>query len=241
MATSRDAEELLGVWQGWRTISPPRKDDYVRMVEIANKGSVELGYADTGALWRSKYDMPAADLPVEADRLWGQVKPLYDSLHCYVRDKLIENYGEVAETADGTIPAHLLGNIWAQQWGNIVDVVAEGDADPGYDLTKLLQGNGYDPLRMVQAGDAFFVGLGFEPMPETFWERSLFSKPRDRAVQCHASAWDLRTTDYRIKMCLASTGEDFNTIHHELGHNFYQRAFTLKHDPAARVSDAATL
>lgn len=236
MATSRDADELLDVWRGWRTVSPPMKDDYVRMVEIANKGSVELGYADTGALWRSKYDMAATDVPAEADRLWGQVKPLYDSLHCYVRDKLVENYGEVAETADGTIPAHLLGNIWAQQWGNIFDVVAEGDADPGYDLTKLLQGNGYDSIRMVQTGEAFFTGLGFEPMPETFWERSLFSKPRDRSVQCHASAWDLSTTDYRIKMCIDITGEDFNTIHHELGHNFYQRAYNLTQDPIYRDS-----
>ena len=230
MATSRDEAELKDVWQGWRTVSPPMKDDYVRMVEIANEGSQELGYADTGALWRSGYDMPADEFTAEADRLWGQVKPLYDSLHCYVSDKLVEQYGDAARTESGMIPAHLLGNIWAQQWGNIFPLVAEGDADPGYDLTQLLNDADYDEIQMVKTGEAFFTSLGFEPMPETFWERSLFTKPEDRIVQCHASAWDIDDDDFRIKMCIDITGEDFNTIHHELGHNFYQRAYKV-HGP----------
>ena len=128
------------------------------------------------------------------------------------------------------IPAHLLGNIWAQQWGNVFPLVAEGDADPGYDLTQLLVDAGYDEIQMVKTGEAFFTSLGFEPMPETFWERSLFTKPQDRIVQCHASAWDIDDEDFRIKMCIDITGEDFNTIHHELGHNFYQRAYKI-HGP----------
>lgn len=226
MATSRDADELLDVWQGWRQVSPPMKDDYARMVEISNEGARELGFADTGALWRSKFDMPADEFAVEADRLWGQVKPLYESLHCYVKDKLVDQYGDAANDESGMIPAHLLGNIWAQTWDNVFDIVAEGDADPGYDLSKLLQGNGYDSMRMVKTGEAFFSSLGFEALPETFWERSLFTKPRDRSVQCHASAWDIDAKDdLRIKMCIEVTGEDFNTIHHELGHNYYQRAY----------------
>lgn len=230
MATSRDEPELLDVWQGWRTVSPPMKEDYARMVEIANEGSQELGFADTGALWRGGYDMPADEFTAEADRLWAQVSPLYESLHCYVRDKLVEEYGDAAVTDSGMIPAHLLGNIWAQQWGNIFPLVAEGDADPGYDLTQLLVDAGYDEIQMVKTGEGFFTSLGFAPMPETFWERSLFTKPRDREVVCHASAWDIDDDDFRIKMCIDITGEDFNTIHHELGHNFYQRAYKV-HGP----------
>ena len=79
---------------------------------------------------------------------------------------------------------------------------------------------------MVQYGENFFKSLGFAPLPQTFWERSLFVKPRDRDVVCHASAWDIDIVDdLRIKMCLDITAEDFSTIHHELGHNFYQRAY----------------
>ncbi len=228
MATSRDADELLDVWQGWRTISPPMKDDYARMVEIGNAGAQELGFEDIGEIWKGGYDMTGEEFTTEADRLWDQVKPLYDSLHCYVGDKLVDVYGDVAKTESGMIPAHLLGNIWAQQWGNIFPLVAEGDADPGYDLTGLLTNAGYDEIQMVKTGENFFSSLGFDPMPETFWERSLFTKPQDRIVQCHASAWDIDDDDFRIKMCIDITGEDFNTIHHELGHNYYQRAYKIQ-------------
>jgi peptidyl-dipeptidase A len=226
MATSRDPDELLDAWQGWRTISPPMRDDYARMVEISNEGARELGFADTGELWRGAYDMEPNEFRAEADRLWGQVKPLYDSLHCFVRDRLIDQYGDVAVGAGGMIPAHLTGNMWAQNWGNIMPIVADEGADPGYDLTQLLEGNGYDALRLVETGEGFFTGLGFEPLPDTFWERSLFLKPRDRNVQCHASAWDIDSKeDVRIKMCIDITADDFTTVHHELGHNFYQRAY----------------
>lgn len=226
MATSRDADELLDVWKGWRTVSPPMREKFARLVEISNEGARELGYANVGDLWRAGYDMKAEDFAAEVDRLWGDVRPLYDSLHCYVRGKLIEHYGDAAKSDDGMIPAHLLGNVWAQQWGNIFDIVGEGGADPGFDLTKILQGNGFDERRMVETGEAFFTSLGFDELPETFWERSLFTKPRDRDVQCHASAWSIDAKDdLRIKMCIEITADDFSTIHHELGHNFYQRAY----------------
>ena len=226
MAESRDASELEEAWVQWRTTSPEIRDDYQRFVELTNQGARELGHADTGALWRSDYDMDPDAFAAELDRLWGQVEPLYESLHCYVRAQLAEHYGEDVVPLDEPIPAHLMGNIWAQQWGNIFDLVAEGDADPGYDLTALLQENGYDEMKMVEQGEAFFTSLGFEPLPDSFWERSLFIKPEDREVICHASAWNLDDVDdLRIKMCIKIDAEDFQTIHHELGHNFYQRAY----------------
>jgi peptidyl-dipeptidase A len=225
MASSRDAKQLEDVWRGWHAIAVPIRKDFVRYVELANKGARELGFADTGAMWRSKYDMPPADFAKELDRLWEQVRPLYVSLHAYVRTKLREKYGD-AVPANGPIPAHLLGNMWAQDWSNVYSLVAPKAADPGYDLTAILKSKKTDALGMVRYGEGFFTSLGFEPLPKSFWERSLFTKPRDREVVCHASAWDVdNANDLRIKMCIDVTGEDFSTIHHELGHNFYQRAY----------------
>jgi peptidyl-dipeptidase A len=221
----RDAKVQLDAWTGWHAISKPMRKDFVRYVDLANKGARQLGFKDNGAMWRSKYDMPPDDFARELDRLWDQVRPLYLSLHAYVRARLHEKYGD-AVPASGPIPAHLLGNMWAQDWDNIYPLIEPPNADPGYDLTALLRRKNTDWKQMVKYGEGFFVSLGFDPLPQTFWERSLFLKPKDREVVCHASAWDVDSDqDLRLKMCIQITGEDFYTIHHELGHNFYQRAY----------------
>ena len=227
MRTSRDPKQLLDVWRGWHTVSPPMREPYTRFVELMNQGARDLGYPDVGAMWRSKYDMPPDAFGAEVDRLWGQVKPLYDSLHCYVRWNLTKKYGEKVVPPGQPIPAHLLGNIWAQEWGNIYDIVAPPKAERGYDLTQILEKRkDIDELGMVRYGERFFTSLGFAPLPQTFWERSQFVKPRDRDVVCHASAWDIDDVDdLRVKLCVEKNADDFNTIHHELGHNFYQRAY----------------
>ncbi len=227
IADSRDPEELLEAWLGWRTISPPMREGYRRFVELANEGAVELGFADLGELWRSGYDMPPEEFEAEMERLWEQVRPLYEALHCHVRASLAKRYGEKLVAEGEPIPAHLLGNMWAQSWGYIFDELGLREDASGYDLTELLMEEGLDALEMVRYGERFFTSLGFEPLPATFWERSLFTKPADRDVVCHASAWDIDyLDDLRIKMCIDVTGEDFITIHHELGHNFYQRAYS---------------
>jgi len=226
IAKSRDPETTKAIWEGWRTISKPMKNDYAAMVDIVNEGSRELGFADTGALWRSGYDMPADDFVKEADRLFAQVKPLYEQLHCYTRAELNKVHGDDVVPLDQPIRADLLGNMWAQQWGNIYDIVEPENATKGVDVTKLLEEQGYDALKMVQTAEGFFTSLGFEPLPDTFYKRSLITKPADREVQCHASAWDIDDMDdIRIKMCTKVNAEDFSTVHHELGHNFYQRAY----------------
>lgn len=225
LATSRDEKRLREAWEGWHTVSPPMRKDYQRFVELANKGVKELGFADTGAMWRQKYDMPADAFTKEVDRLWDQVRPLYVSLHAYVRMKLREKYGDVVPAA-GPIPAHLTGNIWAQDWGNIFDLVSSASADPGYNLSDILKRRKTGAVDMVKMGERFYTSLGLAPMPKTFWERSLLVKPADRDVVCHASAWDVDfVEDLRIKMCIDPTEEDFTTIHHELGHSYYQRAY----------------
>lgn len=227
MGTVRDPAKLKEMWASWHEVGTPMKADYVRMVEIANAGARELGFADTGAMWRAGYDMPADDFAKLTDQLWNQVKPLYEQLHCYTRAKLNQKYGDKVQPVTGPIRADLLGNMWAQEWGNIYDVVApKGAGDIGYDTTDLLAAKKYDPLKMVKTGEGFFSSLGFAPLPKSFWARSQITRPRDREVVCHASAWDLdNKDDLRIKMCTKVNGDDFVTIHHELGHNYYQRAY----------------
>lgn len=227
IAESRDPAETKALYEGWRTISPVMAADYARMVEIANEGSRELGFADTGAMWRAGYDMEPDAFAAETDRLWDQVKPFYENLHCYVRGRLNARYGDAVQPDHGPIRADLLGNMWSQQWGNIYDVVAPTTGGTSsYSLDTLLTGAGYDAERMVRTGENFYVSLGLDPLPQTFWERSMITRPRDREVVCHASAWNLdNLEDIRIKMCTQVNGDDFYTVHHELGHNYYQRAY----------------
>ncbi len=226
MAASRDPAELKAVWEGWRTISPAMRADYTRFVEISNEGARELGFEDTGVLWRAGYDMEAGTFAAEIDRLWKQVKPFYRNLHCYVRTRLNFTYGEAIQSRTGPIRADLLGNMWAQQWGNIYELVQPVGVTTSYSLDNLLETAGYDPTAMIKTGESFYSSLGLAPLPQTFWERSLITRPRDREVACHASAWSLDDKDdIRIKMCTKVSAEDFQTVHHELGHNYYQRAY----------------
>ena len=228
MSTNRDPEALKEVWTGWHAIAPPMRQRYSRFVALSNQGAREIGFKDTGALWRAGYDMTPEEFSADLERLWNQVKPLYLSLHTYVRWKLAEKYGPNVVPPDGPIPAHLLGNPWAQEWGNIYDLlgVTEDKGGVGVNVTELLKKKNLDPKGMVKYGEGFFTSMGFAPLPPTFWERSLFTKPADRDVVCHASAWDVdNLDDLRVKMCIQVRGTDFVTIHHELGHNFYQRAY----------------
>jgi peptidyl-dipeptidase A len=227
MGTIRDPEKLKEMWVSWHKVGAPMRDDFSKMVGIANMGAKELGFIDTGAMWRSGYDMPPEQFSATVDKLWTEVKPLYDELHTYVRTQLSKKYGEKVQAKTGPIRADLLGNMWAQEWGDIYDLVAPpGAGDIGYDIGDLLKAKDYDPVKMVKQGEKFYTSLGFEPLPATFWERSQITRPRDREVACHASAWDVDDVDdLRIKMCTKVNAGDFVTIHHELGHNFYQRAY----------------
>jgi len=225
---SRDPKELLRAWEGWHEIGKPMKPMYMRMVDIGNQGSVDLGYEGLSDLWFSKYDMPAEDFLDDTDRVWSEVKPLYDALHCHVRAKLNEHYGDEVISKTGPLPVHMLGNMWGQSWSNIYDLVYEEKPDSKYiDVTKIINEKSLSEIEMVEYAEDFFISMGFKPLPETFWERSLFVKPRDRSVVCHASAWNLdpANNDLRIKMCIEKNEEDFITIHHELGHIFYYQAY----------------
>jgi peptidyl-dipeptidase A len=226
LAESRDPEELKRIWAGWHTISPPYRQKYARFVELSNKGAREMGFKDVGAMWRSNFDMTPDEFAAEMERLWQQVRPLYNSLYIYTRAKLNQKYGDAVVPKNGPIPAHLLGNMWSQEWENIYPLLAPPAGDPGYDLTEILKRRNTDPKQLVRYGEGFFTSLGFESLPQTFWERSLFVKPVDHEVVCHASAWDIDAQkDVRLKMCIQINDVDFQTVHHELGHNYYQMAY----------------
>ncbi len=226
MEQSRDYDELLEYWIGWRGISPPMRDKYTRYAALANEGARELGYGDLGEMWRAGFDMTADEFQAETARLWEQVEPLYEELHCHVRARLGEHYGEDKVPQDGPLPAHLLGNMWAQEWGFIYDIMEPYPGVSDLDVDSTLKTKNYSPQEMVRSAEDFYVSLGMERLPDTFWERSMFSKPKDREVVCHASAWSLDADeDLRIKMCIEQTYEELRTIYHELGHNYYQRAY----------------
>ena len=225
---SRNPEELLSAWKGWHEIGKPMKPMYMRMVEIGNQGSKDLGYKGLSDLWFSKYDMPAEDFLSETDRVWEEVKPLYDALHCHARAKLNDYYGDDIVSNSGPLPVHLLGNMWGQTWTNIyVIIYTEGSKSNSVNVTRIIEEKSLNEIEMVEYAEDFFLSIGFEPLPDTFWERSLFVKPSDRSVVCHASAWNLdpANNDLRIKMCIQKNEEDFITIHHELGHIFYYQAY----------------
>ena len=223
MAKSHDYGALLDAWVGWHTVAKPMRSLYARRVELLNEGAREVGYANEGDRWRSGYDLSPDALEQETDRLWAQVKPLYDDLHCYVRGQLQKTYGKDKVPDGAPIPAHLLGNMWAQEWTNIYPLVEPYQAQTSLDVDAALVAQKWDWKKMVQTGEGFYTSLGLDPLPASFWERSMFVKPRDREVICHASAWDVQNeNDLRIKMCIKPTEESLQTIHHELGHNYYQ-------------------
>lgn len=223
---SRKYDDLLDAWRGWHDLASVLKPKFARYVELGDKGAREIGFRDVGELWRSGYDMPPAAFEAETDRLFDQVRPLYEELHCYVRGRLRKAYGPDKIGPSAPIPAHLLGNMWAQEWQNIYDLVEPFKGEAALDVSKKIKQRKLDPQAMVRIGESFFVSLGFDPLPKTFWERSLFKKPLDRDVVCHASAWDVTyNDDLRIKMCVEPKEDDLITIHHELGHDYYFHAY----------------
>jgi peptidyl-dipeptidase A len=222
MARERDYQVLLDAWRGWHDTAAPMRPMYQRFVQLANQGAREIGFADLGELWKSGYEMSPAKFEAETERLWNQVAPLYEQLHCHVREKLADHYGEDKVPRDGPIPAHLLGNIWAQEWSNLYDLVEPAPGVAQFDISAALEEQGWDEIEMTRAAEGFFVSLGMPALPDSFWEHSLLKQPRDRDVVCHASAWPMDSgEDVRIKQCVEPTAQHLTTLHHELGHIYY--------------------
>ena len=170
--------------------------------------------------------MTPAEFEAEAERLWTQVKPLYVGLHCYARGRLQDKYGSELVPDGKPVPAHLFGNMWAQQWNNIYDLLEPYPGVSQLDVTAELERQGYDAVRMTKSAESFYTSLGFPELPQSFWERSMLTRPRDREVDCYASAWNMDGKgDVRIKQCIGPTEEDLYTTYHELGHIYYSLSF----------------
>jgi len=226
MGTERNPARLEEIWTKWHAVAAPMREEYARMVEIANEGARDLGFDNVGQMWLSNYDMPAADMEREVERLWGQMQPFYEQLHCYTRQRLNARFGDTIVPLDQPIRADLLGNMWAQDWSTLMPIVRPRGVAATYDTTQLLTRARYDAVQLTRTAERFYTSLGLDPLPDTFWERSLLTRPRDRDVVCHASAWSLDAeNDLRVKQCIQINAEHFQTIHHELGHNYYQRAY----------------
>jgi peptidyl-dipeptidase A len=226
MANSRKYDELLDAWTGWHNTSREMRDDYARIVQLGNEGASEIGYKDLGVLWRAGYDMPADDFSKVATHLWDQVKPLYNELHCYTRNRLQKTYGADKVQSGKPIPAHLLGNMWAQSWGEIYPLLEPYKGVNDLNVTAALKAQKYDEIRIARQAESFYTSLGFQALPDSFWKRSLLKQPKDRDVQCHASAWQLDgKDDVRIKQCIEPNQEELYTTYHELGHVFYYLSY----------------
>jgi peptidyl-dipeptidase A len=223
LARSRNYDELVAAWKDWHDTAAPMREPYQRFVELANEGARELGFENVGVMWRTRYDMSPEEFDAEAERLWHQVKPLYDALQCHTRAKLAEKYGASRVPAGKPVPVQLLGNMWGQEWNNIYDDILKP-----YPAVKIERADRqlaiqkWDAVRMTRSAESFYTSLGFPALPQTFWERSMLVRPRDREVVCHPSAWDLGDQkDVRVKMCLQPTEEQLISIYHELGHVYY--------------------
>jgi peptidyl-dipeptidase A len=250
-------EARAAAWKGWQETARPIRKDYQRFVEIINQGAKEMGFADAGEVWRGGYDMKPDEFAAETERLWGQVKPLYNELHCFVRGKLNAKYGDAVVSKTGKIPSHLLGNMWAQQWSNIYPLLEPYKGVASLDVTSALkkqretlftqlrsekaawlkehkapmevklaqihqEADVAMSVKMTKIAEDFYVSLGMPKLPESFWKKSMLTRPRDRDVVCHASAWDLNMEgDVRIKQCIEPNEDQLSTIHHELGHIYY--------------------
>jgi len=223
LAKSRNFDELVAAWKGWHDVAAPMREPYRRFVELANEGAHELGFKDLGVMWRARYDMSPEEFDAESERLWQEVKPLYAALQCHTRAKLAEKYGTHRVPAGQPIPAQLLGNMWAQSWNKIYDDILKPYPDVQIESAdRQLASRKWDAVRMTRSAESFYTSLGFPALPQTFWERSLLVRPRDREVVCHASAWDMGDQqDVRVKMCLQPNEEDLFTAYHELGHVYY--------------------
>ncbi|KAH9396896.1 hypothetical protein TYRP_003196 [Tyrophagus putrescentiae] len=213
------------------------REDYITYYTLGNKaarlnslpGKDFRTYDD---LWMAEWE--TADMKAQVDKLMEETMPLYQKIHAYVRYHLKEKYGDGVMPADGTIPAHLLGNMWAQQWGNLLNIIPEMNPNPEMKpidtkVNEKLQT--WTVKKMFELSEKFFADLGMQKMTDTFWKKSILVKPTDRNLTCHASAWDFydaSKTDFRIKQCTEKTMSDLVTVHHEMGHIQYYMNYVVQ-------------
>ncbi|XP_030764811.1 angiotensin-converting enzyme-like isoform X2 [Sitophilus oryzae] len=221
IAKSRDTRELLHVWREWHDRTGPNmKNKFMRYVELANQAARFNGFQDASEEMQFVYETP--DFEDNLAQTIQQILPLYKELFAYVRTKLYDKYGPEVVRAEGPLPAHILGDLWAQDFSNIHDLVTPFPEFGNIDATAEMLRQGFTPLRIFQMAEEFYTSLGLKPMPPEFWRYSMIEKPTARRVQCTASAWDFcNKIDYRIKQCTEVNMKNLIDTHHEMAHIEY--------------------
>lgn len=196
MEMSRDERELRYIWEAWHEkTGPPLRNTFMRYLDLANQAAYRHGFRDAGEQMRSAYEDPEFFFVVQD--LWTSVLPLYKQLFTFVRSGLMRKYGMQTVRPDGPIPAHLLGNMWGQNWRSIMDVVMPGPMETP-DVTGEMVRQGFTPLKIFQMAEEFFTSMGLPPMSPEFWRNSMLQKSAEVHTQCTASAWDFcNNIDFR--------------------------------------------
>lgn len=230
MSRSRDPEVLRDAWISWRddvSREGQMREDYREFVQLANTGARDNGYSDYGHFWRQSQFFQTPDIDRQVASLWRETRPLYVQLHAYIRRKLRQQYGSDVIGESGTIPAHLLGDMWAQDWSNIFDLADPFPTSATPEVTTSGDDVISDVTERLQAAEAYFLQVGLRPLPHDFWNTSMLVKPQDRLVNCHAQAFDMyRPGQFRVKMCACASESSLRRFYHELGHVQYAMAYT---------------
>ncbi|XP_036127494.1 angiotensin-converting enzyme 2 isoform X3 [Molossus molossus] len=234
MHNSKDYNQRLWAWEGWRSqVGKQLRPLYEEYVVLKNEMARGNNYEDYGDYWRGDYETEGADgynysrnqLIEDVERIFLEIKPLYEHLHAYVRAKLMDTYpSHISPT--GCLPAHLLGDMWGRFWTNLYPLTVPFRKKPNIDVTEAMLNQSWDAEKIFKKAEEFFVSIGLGNMTQGFWDNSMLTEPSDgRKVVCHPTAWDLGNNDFRIKMCTKVTMEDFLTAHHEMGHIKYDMAY----------------
>lgn len=220
MELSRNEAELRYIWSEWHDrVGPPNRNNFMRYIDLANQAAIAHGYRDAGDQMRAFYE--DSDMYFTVQDLWTQIQPLYRQLFTFVRKGLVRQYGERVVRRNGPIPAHLLGNMWPQNWKNIFDIVKQRHTET-LDVTGEMIKQGYTPMRIFQKAEEFFTSLGMPPMPAEFWRNSILQQTNGSTGKCTASAWDFcNNFDFRVKQCTDISVEDFIGSHQEMAHIQY--------------------
>jgi peptidyl-dipeptidase A len=218
---SRDLNERQRVWVASKEIGRPLKPGLVELQKLRNQVARELGYSSFFALQVADYGMTVKEMMDLLDATLATTRPLYEGLHCFAKNTLAKRY---ARNVPKAIPAHWLGNRWAQRWPGLVEEAS---------LDKYFKGA--KPETIVKSAEAFYTSLGFPALPETFWKHSdLYpvEATSARKKNSHASAWHIdREHDVRSLMSVESNEQWFGTAHHELGHIYYYLSYARPEVP----------
>ncbi len=213
---SRDLGERQRVWIASKEIGRPLKPGLIELRDLRNQVAKEMGYSSYFALQVADYGMTVPEMMALLDSTLETTRPLFDQLHCWAKNTLATRYKKAPPKM---IPAHWIGNRWAQDWPGLIE---EASLDPLF--------KGSSPETIVKSAENFYVSLGFPRLPDSFWKKSdLYPVPAGsaRKKNSHASAWHIdHAADVRSLMSVEPDEQWFATAHHELGHIYYYISYS---------------